>query len=89
MTNGEIDNALDLTSLAKTQEDYFLINNKYQRVLPYQALFDAGTTIEITIYDGPEGKGYVVILLNSINNNIKCINFGPEDYRDILWVLNE
>lgn len=43
--------------------------------------------IQIDVYDGPNGKGYVAVLRYIVSGTLyrKDINYGPESYRDEDW----
>lgn len=44
--------------------------------------------IEVTAYDGPEGKGFVLILMVNEGQTTlqRCLNHGPETWRSTGWV---
>ena len=42
----------------------------------------------VDVYDGPKGKGFVVILQSQLDGATwqKSLNYGPETYRDQEWI---
>ena len=50
------------------------------------ASFDA--RIRVDVYDGPQGKGFVVVVQSQLNGATwqRSINYGPETYRDQGWM---
>jgi len=43
--------------------------------------------VRVDVYDGPQGKGFVVIVQSQLNGATwpRSINYGPETYRDQGW----
>lgn len=86
MTTDQIDAALDLSAVKTEQDSYFNANGKYHYVRATPQGFDSSVTVECDGYDGPSGKGYVIIVASP--DWIKVLNFGPETEREMEWVAN-
>lgn len=85
MTTEEIDSHLDLQVIKDAQEAWFLIHNKYHYAQPTSQDFDPSVLVRVDEYNGPDGKGYLVVI--SSDTHIKTLNFGPETEREVPWSL--
>ena len=78
LTTAKIDSTYSIEEL--TQADYFLKNGSYEQKWPKEV---NGIIYETHVYDGPQGKGFVLLSKDSFRN-CKAIGFGSED-RDREW----
>lgn len=83
-----------LEAIKKTQEDYFvavketdingieILNNSYNQILKSE-----GLGYEVSVYDGPNGKGYLIREERVVDGKTeqKTTNVGPETYRENDW----
>lgn len=87
MTPSQIDLILNLTLVRANQDAYFSLNGRYHYVPPTAQLLNPTITTRSDGYDGPYGKGYVVIVRSP--DYQKAVNFGPETDRNLPWTTIE
>lgn len=86
-----------LEAIADVQEAHFdeptgqknpdgtdIIKAKYQQVIPAKS-----GDLQVDVYDGPNGKGYVVVETKTDEQGTwtKATNYGNEDWRSHDWKL--
>lgn len=89
ITTDQIDEALDVAAIDALQQAYFELHGQYEGCADCPFDCDPNVFTRIDAYDGPQGKGYQLMVYSVDIPFMKIVNMGPEDYRELAWCSYE